>query len=134
MIASLATAAAPALIGVIERLGKTLFPDDEKKQTEFIAMGKHAVEKMSQSDERQVKLLLADLQSNGKSLFHTGWRPCVAWICVFGFAYSVVAAPLLAFAGIQAPPLDGALFDSILMGMLGLGAIRSLDKFNGVTR
>ena len=74
-----------------------------------------------------------------ESVFVSGWRPAIGWICGASFAWSFVVQPFLVFglavAGVTIPPLpvlDNAELMAILLGMLGLGGMRSWDKRNGV--
>jgi hypothetical protein len=69
--------------------------------------------------------------------FRGGWRPFIGWTCGAALAVQFVAGPLLewgcAAAGHQVPPLpklDGVLWE-LLAGMLGLGALRTLEKVKG---
>ena len=67
------------------------------------------------------------------SLFVSGWRPAIGWICGLALLYSTILAPILGIWFIV-PPVDSSLLTSVLMGMLGLGAMRSYEKKNNVAR
>jgi len=86
---------------------------------------------------------LAQIQTNvteasSKSTFVSGWRPFVGWVCGFGLAYAFVVQPLL--NGITAlfhhplvfPSLDVGTLLTCLGGMLGLGGLRTAEKFGQV--
>ena len=69
-----------------------------------------------------------------------GWRPGAGWVCVFGLAYAFVVQPFAIFVlsafhvtlGTQPPMLDtGVLIRDILIPMLGLGALRTVEKVTG---
>ena len=72
------------------------------------------------------------------SFWVAGWRPYIGWVCGTAFAYKLLLAPLaalgLALAGhpITLPTLDTTEAMSLLTGMLGLGALRSLEKIKNV--
>ena len=68
-----------------------------------------------------------------KSLFVSGWRPAIGWISGLALLYSTILAPILGIWFIV-PPVDSSLLTSVLMGMLGLGAMRSYEKKNNVAR
>jgi|TARA_B110000114_G_scaffold173282_1_gene200735 hypothetical protein len=68
-----------------------------------------------------------------KSLFVSGWRPAIGWICGLALLYSTILAPILGI-WFTVPPVDSSLLTSVLMGMLGLGAMRSYEKKNNVAR
>ena len=77
------------------------------------------------------------------SLFVSGWRPFVGWTCGVAFAYAYVLLPFLQFMAFAfgtaemvtqlalLPELDLAGMLPVLFGMLGLGALRSVEKVRG---
>ena len=67
------------------------------------------------------------------SLFVSGWRPAIGWICGLALLYSTILAPILGIWFIV-PPVDSSLLTSVLMGMLGLGAMRTVEKTKAVAR
>ena len=75
-----------------------------------------------------------------KSLFVAGWRPAIGWICGLGMASNFILIPIanfiLAITGsvIVVPLLDTGEMMPVLMGMLGLGAMRTYEKKQGVQR
>ena len=93
----------------------------------------------------ELQPMLAQLQVDAKeaehdSIFVAGWRPFIGWVCVSALAYQFIAQPFLAFilAAFQVnlgplPSLDYGSLSTVLMGMLGLGAMRSYEKIKGET-
>ena len=75
-----------------------------------------------------------------KSLFVAGWRPAVGWVCALGMASHFLIVPFanfaMAMAGMpdQLPLIELDTMMPVLMGMLGLGAMRSYEKTKGVSR
>ena len=75
-----------------------------------------------------------------KSMFVAGWRPFIGWVCGVALAYHFVLSPLITFgfaiAGFdkQLPVFDFSQLSTILMGMLGLGGLRSYEKVKKVSR
>jgi hypothetical protein len=75
-----------------------------------------------------------------KSIFVSGWRPAVGWTCCFGLASQYCIIPMsnfgLAVSGVEivVPSLDLSEMMPVLMGMLGLGAMRTYEKTMGVSR
>jgi hypothetical protein len=75
-----------------------------------------------------------------KSLFVAGWRPAVGWTCCLGMASNFLVIPMTNFAlaltgsAIVVPLLDTGEMMPVLMGMLGLGAMRTYEKKQGVQR
>lgn len=78
------------------------------------------------------------VEAASPSLFVSGWRPFVGWICGIGLGVQFIVSPLVTFAfdlmGRHAvvPTLDLGTLMTLLVGLLGLGTMRSVDKFNGV--
>ena len=96
-----------------------------------------------------VQLLVGQMQINmkeaeHKSVFVAGWRPFIGWVGGFALAYQFLFYPILLWlwtiatlafqipAGFEPPALPVAddLY-TIVLGMLGIGAMRSYDKKNG---
>lgn len=78
------------------------------------------------------------IEAANSSLFVSGWRPCVGWICGFALAYASIIEPigrfiasLCGFHG-EFPHIDTTITMQVLMGMLGLGGMRSFEKARGV--
>lgn len=79
-------------------------------------------------------------EAQNKSIFVAGWRPFIGWVCGSAFAYVYVLQPMLQFALVafkvnfdvsKLPVINVAEMMPVLLGMLGLGALRSYDKSNG---
>ena len=74
------------------------------------------------------------------NLFVAGWRPFVGWVCATGFGVQFVIGPLgewvSALAGhpVKFPQMDLGSMMPLLFGMLGLGAYRTAEKIQGVTK
>ena len=83
------------------------------------------------------QLQVNQAEAASKSVFVAGWRPWIGWVCGMAFAYTYIVQPLGQFVlalvnhPVALPPvnLDGMM--PVLLGMLGLGAMRSWDKANG---
>lgn len=88
----------------------------------------------------QAQIEVNKVEASHHSIFVAGWRPGLGWVCVLGMAGNFVVIPLanfvlaLAQIDIVVPlvPLDTMM--PVLMGMLGLGAMRTYEKKSGVER
>lgn len=85
----------------------------------------------------QIEVNKAEAQSN--SLFKGGWRPFTGWVCATALAYHFILQPVILFFvamyGWEIPALpdfDMGTLMTVLMGMLGLGGMRSFEKAKGV--
>ena len=90
----------------------------------------------------EVQLLLGQInvnaaEANHKSIFVAGWRPFVGWVCGFGLLYASVIEPLMRFIATvngytgTFPILDTTITMQVLLGMLGLGMMRTKEKEKG---
>jgi len=87
----------------------------------------------AESDKNQSEI--NKIEAASETIFKSGWRPFIGWCCGFALCYHFIIQPLLAFIFsaygnvIVLPAFDMDSLDTILMGMLGLGGMRSFDKF-----
>lgn len=123
------------VLGAGLEIGKALierfFPDPEKKAAAELEM----LKMLQAGDLQQV---LGQLQINmqeaaHESIFVAGWRPFVGWICGGGLLYAAMLHNVLAWvASIYSfpapPPVDTETLLYVLLGMLGIGGMRSFDK------
>ena len=87
----------------------------------------------------EVQLALAQIQLNANeashsSLFVAGWRPMVGWICALAMGFNFLLVPILMAFGLMFEPLDLSVMMPVLLGMLGIGGLRSFEKTKGVHR
>jgi hypothetical protein len=86
------------------------------------------------------QLEINKVEAASSNPFTSGWRPFVGWTCGAGFAVQFVVGPLgewaSALAGhpVKFPQLDLGTMMPLLFGMLGLGAYRTAEKIQGVSR
>jgi len=126
------------LIGPVTGLLDKFIEDKDQK-----AKLAHEVATMAQRHAQE--LAKAQLEVNKAEAAHTsmfvaGWRPAVGWCCVLGMAGNFMVIPftnfVLALLEIEVviPLIDLETMMPVLMGMLGLGAMRSYEKTKGVSR
>lgn len=86
----------------------------------------------------QLEINKAEAQHS--SVFVAGWRPGVGWVCVAACAWNWIGLPVaklaLALAGVAVPlePANLTEMLPVLMGLLGLGGLRTIEKIQGVAR
>jgi len=74
------------------------------------------------------------------SVFVSGWRPAVGWVCAAGFGYEFLLRPLVNGVAISLgippvfPGIEVDALSSLLTGLLGLGGLRTIEKIKGVAR
>ena len=67
------------------------------------------------------------------SIFVSGWRPCIGWVCALGLLYNTILSNILGI-WVEVPEIDTTLLVPVMMGMLGIGAMRTVEKVKGVSR
>ncbi len=115
-------------IGAILPLIEKLIPDKDAREKATAELNR-----LDQAGELQVMLAqIAANQSEGRhaSMFVAGWRPMVGWICALALANNFLVLPYV--DAVQ--PLDMAVMMPILMGMLGLGTMRTWERLSGKDR
>ena len=127
------------LIGPVTGILDKVIEDKDQK-------AKLAHELATMADNHAQQALLAQLEINkaeaaSGSLFKGGWRPFVGWTCGVALLYHFILTPLILFgvglSGATIPPLpefDMSSLMTVLMGMLGLGGLRTYEKQKGLTK
>lgn len=115
-------------------LDKLFTSKDEKLTHEEVRM-----RLMMQPDIAQVELNKVEAQH--RSIFVAGWRPFIGWVCGIALAYNFILRDLMAWLielwspTTEAPPeLAMTHLMTVLMGMLGLGGMRTYEKLKGVAK
>ena len=126
------------LPSVMEVAGRFL-PEDKEKR----AAAEREIE--AQLTMHLAKIDLAQLDVNKaeaahRSVFVSGWRPMVGWSCGAAMALNFIVFPLASFVLAQTghlvklPTLDMSEMMPVLMGLLGLGGLRTVEKIKQVSK
>jgi len=128
-----------ALIAPVTTLLDKFIPDADTKQK--IA---HELATMSQKHAQELakgQLEINKTEAAHRSLFVAGWRPFLGWILASAMGWHFVFAPMTmffcAYLGVTIPELPVFDMDSlmtVLLGMLGLGGLRTAEKIKGITK
>jgi hypothetical protein len=127
-----------ALIGPVAGLLDKFIEDKDTKN----ALA-HEIGTMAQKHAQELakgQLEVNKVEAASQSMFVAGWRPAVGWVCVLGMASNFIIIPManfglaLAESEVIIPLIDTSTMMPVLMGMLGLGAMRSVEKVRGVSR
>ena len=119
------------LIAPVTGLLDKFIPDADMKQK--IA---HEIATMSEKHAQQIALAQIEVnkaEAKG-NWFQSSWRPATAWVCVLGFMVNFLISPLAAPFGVVVPQADTSTMLPVLMGMLGLGGLRTMERVKGVGR
>ena len=121
------------LVDLVGKISDKVWPDPAKKleaQTALLQMQQSGelatLEKLGQSDNAQTEINKIEAASDDK--FKGYWRPALGWVCVAGFSDQLRARPFLLGAGHDYPSLDMETLASLTFGMLGLGAMRTIER------
>ena len=123
-------------------LGNTLitriFPDPAQADA-----AKLELLKLQQSGDLAIMTAQTDInkvEASSSSLFVSGWRPAIGWVCALALAYQYLLKPLLmgvlpmfGVTTLALPGLDDNLWQ-LMMGMLGMGGLRTFEKIQGVAK
>lgn len=86
----------------------------------------------------QGQLAINEAEAKSPSVFTSGWRPFIGWTCGVACGWNWIGLPVakmgLALAGhpLDLAPADITEMMPVLMGMLGLGTLRTFEKTRGV--
>ena len=131
------------LFPIVGKLLEQVLPDPKAAQDAKLKMLEMAQEGQLAQLDADVKAMVGQLEINREeakstSWFVAGWRPMVGWVCGLGLAYVALVEPLARFVvqvwfGYKGafPVIDTGLTMQVLLGMLGLGAMRSVEKVKG---
>ena len=117
-----------ALIGPVTGLLDKFIPDADQK-----AKLAHDIATMSEKHAQEIALAqikVNEAEAKG-NWFQSSWRPATAWVCVLGFLVNFLVSPICAGFGIIIPQADTATMLPVLMGMLGLGTMRTVERLKG---
>ena len=126
------------LPSVMEVAGRFL-PEDKEKR----AAAEREIE--AQLSVHLAKIDLAQLDINKteaahRSVFVSGWRPAIGWMCGCAMGLNFIVFPLASFVLAQTghlvelPALDMSEMMPVLMGLLGLGGLRTVEKLKHVSK
>lgn len=122
-------------LGAVSDLANTvinkIWPDKSEQEKQQLAAAVMVV---------QGQLDINKVEAANPSVFVSGWRPAIGWICGGACAWNWVGLPIAKFAMVAAghplniSPADLTEMLPILIGMLGLGGFRTVERLNGVAR
>jgi phenylpyruvate tautomerase PptA (4-oxalocrotonate tautomerase family) len=119
------------LIGPVSGLLDKFIEDKDQK-----ARLAHDISTMAQKHAQEIALaqIAVNKEEAKGNWFQSSWRPATAWVCVAGFAVNFLISPLAVPFGIDIPQADTSTMLPVLMGMLGLGGLRTAERLKGKDR
>ena len=120
-------------LGAISDLASTvinkIWPDKSEAEKQQLAAAVMIV---------QGQLDINKVEAANPSVFVSGWRPFIGWVCGSACAWNWIGLPIAKMGlTLLGHPLDLAQANltemlPVLFGMLGLGTLRTVEKINGV--
>ena len=128
-----------SLIGPVTGLLDKFIEDKDQKNALAHEIATLAEKQAHEAQIAQIEVNKQEAQH--RSIFVSGWRPFVGWITAVSLAWHFCFVPIILFTttivGIEIPELpsfDMETLTTILLGMLGLGGLRSFEKYKGLTK
>lgn len=94
----------------------------------------------AETDILKGQLEVDKAEATNASVFVSGWRPAVGWVCVTALASQFIIAPFATWGAalfgktLQYPQVDVASLYPLLFGMLGVAGMRTFEKAKGIAR
>ena len=129
----------PKLLPVVGDVVSRFLPEDK----EAAAKAKREIEAELTKHLAQIDLAQLEINKNeaaSRNVFIAGWRPFIGWSCGVALAWTYVITPVLHFILAQTgnlvelPAMDMSQMMPVLLGMLGLGGLRSFEKYKGKSK
>jgi hypothetical protein len=126
------------LVGPIAKLLDKVIPDADERNRLAFEISTLAEKQAHEIAKAQIEVNREEATSH--SIFVAGWRPMVGWVCCAGLATNYLLVPVCNFiltiteSPITVPPLDLSEMMPVLLGMLGLGGLRTYEKTKNVAR
>ena len=141
MIPALLALLSPIVGKVIDKIPNSQEREKAKLQfeVELAKIDQTILTSLVEIDKAQAAINVEEAKHS--NIFVAGWRPFIGWVCGAGFAWLVLIQPILVFAFAASghpikdlPAIDSNLIIGMCSGMLGLGGLRSFEKYKGVAR
>ena len=121
--------AAEGVANIIDQFVET---DDEKRAAEVIKAKLMLKPRLAQIE-------LNKIEAGHRSIFVAGWRPFIGWVCGFALLWHFILFDMLTWITVnffphvtEIPQLTGTeTLVTVLLSLLGLGAMRTAEKFGG---
>ena len=120
------------LIGPIYKLLDKVVPDLDERATLAHDIATMATTQAAENANNQLKVNAEEARH--RTVFVAGWRPFIGWTCGLALFNNYLVTPYAIAYGLSVPMIDMGTMSTILLGMLGLGGLRTYEKLNGVSK
>lgn len=133
-----------ALLPLVGQIFDKVFPDKAKSDEAKLKLLEMQQAGLLAELNSEVQLAVGQLDVNkaeaqNTNVFVSGWRPFVGWIGGLGLAYVAILEPIARFVATvfyhydgAFPAIDATISLQVLLGMLGLGGLRTFEKLKNV--
>lgn len=127
-----------AILPIAETVIDRVIPDKNAKAKALREMEKALVDAHNQGALAQLEI--NKVEAAHRSVFVAGWRPFIGWCGGASICWHFILQPISTFTlGVLDLPYDLPIFEmeslmTIVMGILGIGGMRSFEKFKGLTK
>lgn len=125
-----------ALAGLADTLINKIWPDPAARASAEAQLIKAQMDAALASVQQQIDI--NKIEAASPNVFVSGWRPSIGWICGAAFGLHFVILPVLGWLAVLfghdpiVVPFDMDTLMTVLMGLLGLGGLRTFEKVRGV--
>lgn len=106
-----------------------LFTSKEEKLTHEEVMARIAQAPAS------LQAAITKTEAAHRSILVAGWRPFIGWVCGMGLANTFLINPWIQwYTSESGPVLPQDIMLELILALLGLGALRTVEKMNGRAR
>ena len=117
------------LVGPVTGLLDKFIEDKDQKNKLAHEIATMAEKQSHEVIMAQIEVLKADAKGNW---FQASWRPLIGWICGLYLGINYMVSPICAGFGVDIPQADMSVMMPLMFGMLGIGGMRSFEKFKKV--
>lgn len=116
-------------MGLVDTVISRIWPDKSEAEKQQLAAAVSLV---------QGQIAINQAEAGNPSVFVSGWRPAIGWVCGMACAWNLVGLKIALFVAaylghdLNLAPADIGEMMPVLLGMLGLGGLRTAEKINGV--
>lgn len=123
--------------GIVDGLAKgldELFTSDEEREAAKLKLA-------TLMQQPHILQAVANIEgAKHRSVFVAGWRPAIGWVAALGLAYQFLVLP---FAGLinaylelptSLPNLESDQLMTLVLALLGLGGMRTFEKYKGAAK
>lgn len=118
------------IAGVVDKFVET---PEEKAAAQVVLM------KIQQEPDKW-QAEINKIEAAHRTVFVAGWRPFIGWVCGLGLACHFMLFPLAVWVAeltnkkVAMPAIDTGELVTLVLSLLGLGALRSYEKKNNLNK